>query len=172
MSFWILITLALTFQQGLTVIAVLTRSHELHYSIVVISLIWLVVSSIEIFLGYFCGKWLKVYLANSRFEKRILTYVKKLEDLIDRRGEKVAMTFFSYFVFPFIPAFIGAWLDISFVSIFFCTLLGDFFWYVISWIYALGAVVLLSKVKMGLLIIIGVAIILVLVSHFAKRKIS
>ena len=170
MSFWYLIALALTFQQGLTVIAVLVRAHQLNYSFWIISLIWLVVSSIQIVIGYYLGKWIKKRFAESKFEKWLQKYVQKLEDLINKRGERVALIFFAYLVLPIIPAFVAAWLDISFLSTFIFTLIGDFLWYMATWAYALGAFELLSRVKEGLIIVIVIAFLLVIITQFKNKK--
>ena len=170
MSLWLLIALVLTFQQGLTVIAVLVRAQQLHYSFWLISLVWLVVTSLQITIGYYLGKWVKVRFAGSKFENWLQKYVRKLEALIDQRGEKVALIFMAYLVLPFVPAFVAPWLGISFMSAFFFTLLGDLLWYAATWGYTLGAFQIISRVKEGLLIVIVLAFVIFLVSQFTKSK--
>ena len=172
MSFWLLLTLALTVQEGLSTIALLLRAAQLHYSIWIISAIWLAVTVIQIIAGYYLGKWIRKRFARSKFETWVEKQAHKLERSIDKKGEMLGIAVLSSVISPAIAAFLGAWLNISFVSIFFFSLLGDLFWYASSWAYALGAITLLSRVKEGLLILIAIAIVLVVISYSTKRKVS
>jgi membrane protein YqaA with SNARE-associated domain len=170
MSLWLLITLALTLQEGLSVLAVLLRAYQLQYSLWVIHAIWLAVTIIQITVAYHLGKWIQKRFKESKFERWAEKSAHKLETSIDKNGEKLALVLLSSIISPAIAAFLASWLEIPFSSIFVFTLLGDAFWYASTWATVLGAFQIISVAKYGLLIVIGLAIIFVLISHFRKNK--
>ena len=172
MSLWILITIALTVQEGLSVLAVLLRAYQLHYSLWLIHGIWLFVTVAQIILAYYLGKWIQKKLTDSKFERWIKKSVHKLERSIDKNGERLALVLLSSIVSPALAAFVASWLEISFGNIFIFTLLGDLFWYASTWATVLGAQHFLSDAKYGLLALIFIAIIFVLISHFRKSKVD
>jgi membrane protein YqaA with SNARE-associated domain len=170
MSLWLLITAALTVQEGLSVLAVLLKAYQLHYSLWIIHLIWLSVTILQIVLAYFLGKWIQKRFAYSKLEVWIKKSVHKLEKSIDTNGEKIALVLLSSVLSPAIAAFAASWLEIPFGNVFIFTLLGDLFWYASTWATVLGAQQILLNAKYGLLILIGIGIIFVLISHFRKNK--
>ncbi len=170
MSLWILITIALTVQEGLSVLAVLLRAYQLHYSLWLIHLIWLCVTVAQIALAYFFGKWIQKTFASSKFERWVKKSVHKLERSIDKNGERLALILLSSIISPALAAFVASWLEISFGNIFIFTLLGDLFWYMSTWATVLGAQQLLANAKYGLLALILIAICFVLISHLKKSK--
>ena len=170
MYLWLLITFALIVQEGLSTLAILLRAYQLHYSLWIISAIWLVVTSLQIWFGYYLGRWIKKRFADSKFEMWVDKYARKLEATIDKNGEKIGLLLVSSIISPAVAGFVGPWLDISFGNIFLFSLLGDLFWYVSTWATVLGAQELLTKARYGLLILIGIAIVYVLISHFLKKK--
>ena len=170
MNLWLLIILTLTLQEGLSVIAVLVKAYQLHYSLWIIHLIWFVVTVAQIGIGYVFGKWLKKRYTGMKFERWIDRQAKKLEASIHSSGENVALMFLSSIISPFFAAFLAAWLDITFLNVFMFSLLGDFFWYVSTWAYVLGATAILAKAKYGLLIVRALALVLVIISHYRKSK--
>jgi membrane protein YqaA with SNARE-associated domain len=172
MSLWLLITAALTVQEGLSVLAVLLRAYQLHYSIWIISLIWLVVTTIQITIGYYLGRWVRKSFKSSRFEKWVEKYAHKLEKSIDKNGEKIGLILLSSIISPAVAGFVAPWLDISFGTVFLYALLGDLFWYASTWATVLGAEQILSGIKYGLLLLIAIAIVWVAFSHYRKNKTS
>jgi membrane protein YqaA with SNARE-associated domain len=170
MSLWLLITIALTLQEGLSVLAVLVRAYQLHYSLWAIHAIWLAVTVIQISLAYYFGKWIQKKFKESKFERWAEKYAHKLEASIDKNGEKIALMLLSSIISPAIAAFLASWLEIPFSSVFVFALLGDAFWYASTWATVLGAFQIISIAKYGLLIVIGLAIIFVLISHFRKNR--
>jgi membrane protein YqaA with SNARE-associated domain len=170
MPLWILITIALTVQEGLSVLAVLLKAYQLHYSIWLIHGIWLCVTVAQITLAYFFGKWVQKRFEHSKFERWVKKSVHKLERSIDKNGERIALILLSSIISPALAAFVASWLEISFGNIFMFTLLGDLFWYVSTWATVLGAQQLLSNAKYGLLALIFIVICFVLISHFRKSK--
>jgi hypothetical protein len=170
MSLWIFITIALTVQEGLSVLAVLLRAYQLHYSIWLIHGIWLCVTIAQITLAYFFGKWVQKSFEHSKFERWVKKSVHTLEKSIDKNGERIALMLLSSIISPALAAFVASWLEISFGNIFIFTLLGDLFWYTSTWATVLGAQQLLSNAKYGVLVLIFIVICFVLISHFRKSK--
>jgi hypothetical protein len=172
MNFWLLIILTLTIQEGLSVLAVLLKAYQLHYSLWIIHVIWLVVTSVQIGIGYVLGKWLQKRYAGMKFERWVNKHAKRLETSIHKSGENVALMLLSSIISPFIAAFLAAWLDITFLNVFMFALLGDLFWYASTWAYVLGATAILAKAKYGLIIVLAIAFIFVLISQYRKSKTS
>ena len=170
MNLWLLIILTLTLQEGLSVLAVLVKAYQLHYSLWIIHLIWLVVTMAQIGIGYVLGKWLQKRYAGMKFERWVNKHAKKLEESIHSSGENVALMLLSSIISPFIAAFLAAWLDVTFVNVFIFALLGDFFWYASTWAYVLGATALLAKAKYGLVIVLAIACVFLYISHYRKSK--
>jgi membrane protein YqaA with SNARE-associated domain len=173
MSFWLLITLALILQEGLTTIAVLFKAEQLHYSLLAINAIWLSVTILQIVIAYRLGKWTQKKFAKSKFEQWVRKSAKRLEDSIDSRGEKIALFLFALVISPFVGAFLASWLDLSFSSIFLFTFLGDALWYGSEWATVLGLQELFARAKeIGLLLIILVVFVLLAVRMFKPKKVS
>jgi membrane protein YqaA with SNARE-associated domain len=172
MKLWLLIALVLTIQEGFSVLATLVRASELHYSFWIISLVWLVVTILQIALGYYLGKFIQKKSKGSRFERWAEKYARKLEKSISKSGEKLALVIFSSAVSPGIGAFLASWLDISFADIFIYSLLGDLFWYLSTLATVFGVVALLSKARFGLIILICIVVVILLISYFRKAKTS
>jgi FtsH-binding integral membrane protein len=170
MKLWLLIALVLTLQEGLTVLAVLVHAYQLHYSLIGITAVWLVVTVAQILFGYWLGKRIQRKFAGSKFELWVQKQAATLEKSIDKNGEKIALVLFASIISPGIGAFVASWLDISFVSIFFYSLLGDTFWYVSTIATVIGAEQILSKAKEGFFIVLVIVVIFVVISHFAKKK--
>lgn len=172
MKLWLLIALVLTLQEGLSVLAVLLKAYQLHYSFVGITAIWLLVTVLQIALGYFLGKRIQKRFAGSKFEVWINKHAHKLEKSIDKSGEKVALVLFASIISPGIGAFLASWLDISFPTIFLYSLLGDTFWYASTWATVLGAIQILSRLKEGLIVVLVVIVLVNVLPYLLKRKVK
>jgi hypothetical protein len=170
MYLWLLIIFTLTLQEGLSVIAVLLRAYQLHYPLWIIHVIWLIATSIEITFAYYFGKWTQKSLTHPKFTHWAEKSVSLFKKSVDKNGERIALVLLSTIISPALAAFFASWLDISFGNIFVFALVGDLLWYISTWATVLGAFQIISIEKYGLLILIGIAFILVLISHFRKNK--
>jgi ABC-type phosphate/phosphonate transport system permease subunit len=60
-------------------------------------------------------------------------------DVIGRKGEKIALIFFTLLTGPFFTGFVASWLPISLWNILFFSALGSFLWYLQVWFGVYGA---------------------------------
>lgn len=89
-----------------------------------------------------------------------------MSDLIGKKGEKVALIFFTILTAPFFTGFVASWLPISFWNILFFSILGSLVWYLQVWIGVYGAgqfssslqTTVISVIIIGILVSIPVAI--------------
>jgi membrane protein YqaA with SNARE-associated domain len=168
MSLWLLIISALTIQEGLSTDVILLEAVHAHYSLWLIHAIWLVVTVAQIYAGYYLGRWVRTRFANTKAERWFERSAQKLEESIGKRGEEMALVLASAIVSPAATAFLGAWLEISFTRILIFTLLGDFIWYVLTWVTVFGATQIISGLKYGLVIVCIIAVGWLLASRFQK----
>ena len=170
MSLWLLIILALTLQEGLSVLAILLRAYQLHYSLWVIHLIWFIATAVQITLAYYFGKWTQKSVTHSKFNRWTEKSVALFKKSVDKNGERIALVLLSTIISPALAAFFASWLEISFGNIFIFTLIGDLVWYISAWATVLGAFQILLIARYGLLVLIALVFIFVLISHFRKNK--
>jgi membrane protein YqaA with SNARE-associated domain len=173
MKLWQLLALALTVQEGVTTLALLYKAFQLHYSLWIISLVWFVVTVLQIWLGYLLGVYVKKKSSGSKFDHWVERQSKRLEASIHTSGEKLALAIFSNTISPALGAFFAAWLDLSFWNVMFYSFLGDLVWYLstLATVFGLTKFFGTSNIKEAAIIIIIIFVVLVLITLFAKKRV-
>ncbi len=159
-SLLIIIILALIVQEPATTDATLFQARQNHFNILLIHLIWLIATCIDIFLGFYLGKWIQKTFKGSRFEVFSNKWADKIERFIGRNGEKFVLILLGIINFPYINSFLASWLKLSFRNIFILIFIGDTIWYAIEWAINLGVRSLIPDPHLALYIIVGTALIL------------
>jgi membrane protein YqaA with SNARE-associated domain len=170
MSFWFVIALTLTIQEGFSTIAVLVHAQQLHYSAWIITAIWAVATALQITIAYYLGKWIQQKFADSKFEDWIKEWSKKFESFAGKYGQQFVPFFLALIISPALGAFLVSWLDLSFVSVFVLTFLGDACWYVSDWAAALGAEALWVRAKEIAIVVFALVILGVIAFKFLRKK--
>src|SRR5665213_634522 len=138
MSLWWLLTVALLVQEGISTTVLLLKAYQEHYPLILIHLIWFVVTVVQIYAGYYLGKWIQTRFKNTKFELWMKKSTHRLDKHIGTSGEAIALMLVAGLVSPAIAALGASWLDISFVSVLIFALIGDLFWYVSEWATVFG----------------------------------
>ncbi len=174
MQLWLLLALALTVQEGVTTIALLYKAFQLHYSLLLITILWLVVTLLQIWLGYLFGTYVKKKAAGSKFDLWVERQAKRLEASIHKSGEKFALAVFSNTISPALGAFFAAWLDLSFGNVLLYSFIGDLLWYLSTLATVFGFSKLyagyLGNTNLGLLILVAILVLYFGARAFLKKK--
>jgi membrane protein YqaA with SNARE-associated domain len=139
MHLWLLLASVLLFQEPLSATFVVLEVVRARYPIILIHLLWLGLTIVEIYLGYLLGVWVQRHFATSKMEAWITEWTDKVDELIGKKGEKVALIFFTILTLPLFSGFIASWLPISVWSILFFSVLGSSLWYLQVWLGVYGA---------------------------------
>jgi membrane protein YqaA with SNARE-associated domain len=168
MHHWLSLTIVLLFQEPLSATFVVLEVVRAGYPINFIHLLWLALTVSQIYLGYVLGRWGQTRFATTKLANWIKQWIEKVDDIIGRKGEKVALIFFTLLTLPFFSGFIASWLPIPVWSILLFSTLGSFIWYLQVWIGVYGA----GQFSSGLVTtVISVVIIGTLVSiPFARWR--
>jgi len=170
MSLWLLLTGALLIQEGLSVTLLLLRAYQEHYFLWAIHFIWLAVTVIQIYIGFYLGKWIQKRFANSKFERWMKKSTHRLDKYIGTSGEAIALMLVAGVVSPAIAALGAAWLDISFTSVLTFALIGDLFWYVSEWATVFGVSHLFGNSVVEIVVVVVGGIAFAVAVRFAKKK--
>jgi hypothetical protein len=139
MHLWLLLASVLLLQEPLSTTFVILEVVRADYPIILIHLLWLVFTTSQIYLGYALGRWVQRRFTNSKVESWIAKWIKQISDLIGKKGQKVALIFFTILTTPFFAGFVASWLPISLWNILFFSTLGSLVWYLQVWIGVYGA---------------------------------
>jgi hypothetical protein len=156
MHLWLLLASVLLFQEPLSATFVVLEVVRARYPIMLIHLLWLGLTISQIYLGYVVGKWGQRRFATAKAVTWISEWINKADDLIGKKGEKVALILFTIFTLPFFSGFVASWLPISVWSILLFSMLGSLLWYLQVWIGVYGA----DQFSSGLLTTVISAIII------------
>ena len=170
MTLWLLLTVALVVQEGLSTTVLLLQAYQRHYPLYLIHILWLLLTILQIYAGYYLGKWIQKRFAGSKFESWMKKSTAKLEKMIGERGEAIALILISGIVSPAFAALGASWLEISFTKVLIFALIGDLLWYLSEWVTVIGAAHLFSDVKADSAIVIGTVLILLFMFKFHRKK--
>jgi membrane protein YqaA with SNARE-associated domain len=170
MTLWLLLAATLLVQEGIATTAIFFKAYQEHYSVIIITVLWLVLTVGQIYLAYYLGVWMKRRWANTKWEKRMESFSKQLEDSIGKYGERLALVLGSFIVSPAVTAFVAPWLDISFGNVLIFALIGDLGWYLSEWFTVVGTLHYLLKFKQGTFIVIAVGLVISIGMRLLRKK--
>lgn len=165
MPLWLLIVSVLIPQEFATTAIVLVIAMQNNFPIWLINLIWLVTTSLDIYVGYMLGKITLEKSHGTRFYYWAERWIKKGRSRLGLRGEKFSLALLGIIDFPYINAFIGAWIGLPFNMAFLLTLAGNFIWFLFLWGTVLGLSAFVSNPDIIFLILIVAGIL----SHFLLK---
>jgi membrane protein YqaA with SNARE-associated domain len=170
MSLWLLLTATLLVQEGLSTTVLLLRAYQEHYPLIAIHLIWLVVTVLQIYIGYYLGRWIQKRFKGSKFELWLKKSAHSLEKYIGTSGQALALILVAGVVSPAIAALGASWLEITFTSVLIFALIGDFIWYVSEWATVFGVTHFFGNPVIEIVVVIVGGIIFAIAVQFAKKK--
>lgn len=172
MKQWPLVLLIVFIQESVTLNGLLVKTYQGRYSIVFMTLLFVLATCIDILVGFWLGKYAKhrwnkgkVRVFARKWAGRFYTYVGK-------RGSKVYLLLLGYFSFPYLNAFIASWLDIPFMESFWYFFFGDLILYATSWLLVLGVTSIVPSPFLAFVVVIIITIVIIFITRLFKvRKI-
>ncbi|HUC31352.1 MAG TPA: hypothetical protein VMR99_01525 [Candidatus Paceibacterota bacterium] len=162
MPFWILVAAVLIPQEFASSAIVFVIALQNNFPIWAINLIWICATSLDMYVGYMLGKFTKEKFHDTRFFHWVERWINKGKAALGTHGEKFSLALLGIIDFPYVNAFIGAWIGLPFNMTFLLTLAGNFVWLLFLWGTVLGLSAFVSNSDIIILILVVVGIL----SHF------
>lgn len=162
MPIWLLVTSVLIPQEFASSAIVFIIALQHNFPIWAINLIWLCVTSLDMYVGYMLGKFTQEKSRDTRFFNWVERWIKKGRVELGTHGEKLSLALLGVINFPYINTFIGAWIGLPLNMALLLTLAGNFVWLLFLWGTVLGLSAFVSNPD----IIILILIVAGLLSHF------
>ena len=165
MSLWILIAAVLIPQEFASSAIVFIIALQNNFPIWAINLIWLVTTSLDMYVGYMLGKFTREKFHGTRFFHWVERWVERGRGVLGMHGEKLSLALLGIIDFPYVNTFIGAWIGLPFNLSFLLTLAGNFIWFLFLWGTVLGLSAFVSNPDIIILILVVAGIL----SHFLLK---
>ena len=159
---WLLIAGVLVPQEFASSAIVFIIALQNNFPIWEIHLIWLCITSLDMYVGYMLGKFTQEKFHGTRFFNWVERWVARGRAELGPHGEKLSLALLAVINFPFVNTFIGAWIGLPFSLTFLLTLAGNFAWYLFLWGTVLGLSSFISNPDIIILILVVAGIL----SHF------
>lgn len=165
MPIWVLVATVLVPQEFASTAIVFVIALQNNVPIWAINLIWLCVTTLDMYVGYMLGKFTREKLQGTRFFNWVEQWIERGRHALGLHGEKFSLALLGVFDFPYVNTFIGAWIGLPLNIALPLTLAGNFVWYLFLWGTVLGLSSFVSSPDIIILILVVVAIL----SHFLLR---
>jgi hypothetical protein len=162
MPIWILVAGVLIPQEFASSAIVFIIALQNNFPIWAINVIWICVTSLDMYVGYKLGKFTKEKLQGTRFFNWAEKWIGKGKAALGTHGEKLSLALLGVIDFPYVNTFIGAWIGLPLNMTLLLTLAGNFIWFLFLWGTVLGLSALVSNPD----IIILILLVAGLLSHF------
>jgi membrane protein YqaA with SNARE-associated domain len=165
------IILALFIQEPASTDAAIFQVRHLHLNLLLINVIWLVATLIDIWGGYYLGKWVQNKFQGTRFANWAHKWAGRIENFIGKKGETFALILLGIINFPYANTFLASWLSIPFRTVFMLILAGDVIYWAIEWAINISVRSFFVDPHTALYVIIGAALIFSIVSKAILNKV-
>lgn len=165
MPTWILVAAVLIPQEFASSAIVFVIAVQNNFPIWAINLIWICTTLLDMYVGYMLGKFAREKLHETSFFNWVERWMEKWRRAIGLHGEKLSLSLLGIIDFPYVNAFLGAWIGLPPGMTFGLTFAGNFVWYLFLW----GTVLGLSTLVRNPDIILLVLVVGALLSHFLLR---
>jgi membrane protein YqaA with SNARE-associated domain len=166
MKTWLVVTLILIVQELVLFNGLILETYRGVYSALIITTLFFIFTALDIFIGYFLGKYVKEHWKHGKIIQLAKKWSENFHANVGRKGRKFSLFLFGNFTFPYLAAFIAAWLEMPLDDTFIYVLLGDFLSYITGWIIAAG---LTSIIPNPLYSLIGIVIISLIIIFFGAK---
>ena len=170
MKLWLIIVVALLFQELISTNAVLLDALHMNYNLWIIHGIFVITTSFGIAVGYWIGKLVqKIFLKN-----KTNLYFKKRADQINgfmgNNGTRLSLVFLSIIDFNFMDSFLSSWLPIPFWEIFTFLFIGNLLWYVSEWLLILGINTYFHNIYEAFSIVIAASVVITIIFNLLSKN--
>jgi hypothetical protein len=132
-KFWLYLPITFLIQEQFSIDAILVQARQNHIAAGLILLAWIIFTAIDIYLAYALGTWVRGKIKDTKLNARIETSAQKIEKKIGSRNEALIVFFLGVLNFPYINAFLYAWLDVRYAQMFVLTLVGNTISFLLIW---------------------------------------
>jgi len=165
MGLWALITATFFIQEFATTALVLVLAEHSNVPLWPIHIIWAATTITGMYVGYLLGALLKKRLSKNKFVERMDAWADEITKNLGGYGANVALMLLGIINFPYLNAFIAAWLGVPMNMAFLFTFIGNFVWYLLLWGTVLGLTSFIHNPDIILLIIVAAGIF----AHFGVK---
>jgi len=139
MKQWLLIVLIVLIQETVTLNGLLVKARQTGwYSIVLITLLFIVLTVIDIIIGHVVGTYVKKTFNKGGVKTFASKWSRLFKAYIGKHGKKIYLLLLGYFSFPYLNSFITSWLNIPFWDSFWYLFFGNMLFYLTSLLLVLG----------------------------------
>lgn len=170
MPIWILVATVLIPQEFASSAIVFVIALQNHFPIWEINAIWLCVTCLDMYVGYVVGSIIKDKLHGTRFFAWVERLAEKMKTILGVHGEKFSLALLGIVDFPYVNAFLGAWIGLPLRTTFLATLAGNFLWYLFLWGTVLGLSSFISNPDIIILILVVIGGLSYFVFRFSKAN--
>jgi membrane protein YqaA with SNARE-associated domain len=154
MPIWLLVISVLIPQEFASSAIVFIIALQNNFPIWAINLIWICTTLLDMYVGYMLGKFTQEKFHGTRFFHWVERWIKKGEGALGKHGEKLSLALFGVIDFPYVNAFLGAWIGLPLNMTLLLTLTGNFIWYLFLWGTVLGLSAFISNPDIIILILL------------------
>jgi membrane protein YqaA with SNARE-associated domain len=165
MGLWALITATFFIQEFATTALVLVLAEHSSIPLWPIHIVWAATTLADMYIGYLFGNLLKRRLSKNKFVEWIDKSARRAMKALGSHGANIGLMILGVVNFPYLNAFIGAWLDMPMNMTFLFTFIGNFAWYLLLWGTVLGLTSFIHNPSIILLIIVAIGIF----AHFGVK---
>jgi hypothetical protein len=167
---WFFILLIVFIQETVTLNGLLVKVHQGYFSIMWVTILFIIATVLEILVGYFLGGYIKTYWNKGWLHRFATRWADRFHTYIGKHGRKIYLLLLGYFSFPLINAFITAWLDIPFVESFWYLFFGNILFYATSWLLVLGVMSIIPNPVFAFATVIALTIVVTVIMRIWKSQ--
>lgn len=144
---------------------------EYHLNLFLINILFVVLSILDIFIGYYLGKYLQKRFSYKKIIIKSKNIASRLENFIGRKGETFSLILIGIINMPYLNSFVASWLNMKFKKVLTLIFIGDVIWWCISWYINIKVRQNVSNPHTALYIVVSIALIISIFSRYIFKKI-
>jgi membrane protein YqaA with SNARE-associated domain len=156
-------------QEIVSLNATLLYAHKHHIGLLIF-ILFILTTVIDLVIGYYLGKWVKGRFTKGKIVVWIQKRVGQFHSYVGKKGRWVALLLLGNFSFPYINAFIAAWLDMPFWESFFWLFVGNMTWYGFMWLIVIGVSSIVHNIAIAFPIILLIVVVATILFRRWKFK--
>lgn len=170
MKRWLVILLILFVQETVTLNGLLAKVFQGEYSIFIITVLFVFATVVDIFIGYGIERYVKKRWNKGKVKAFAKSWSARLFSYVGKRGVRFYLLLLGYFSFPYLNAFITAWLDIPFWDSFWYLFAGNIIFYISVSLLVLGITSVIPNPFYALLAVIAVTVVFIIGIRILKSR--
>lgn len=168
---WLFIAFALITQEIVSLNAVIYEVHRHHFHVWLFHILFALATIVDMLIGYAVGRYSRKKVTRGRVAAFADKWSARFHSYVGVRGRKVALFLLGGFSFPYVNAFIAAWLGMPFAESMLFLFIGGMTWYIATWLFVIGVATAIPNPWVALGAIVAVTVLLAaLFRRYRVRK--